>query len=167
MVSGDLQRQLDTAEPFGSVDVDPRWNEYTTQDVLGHHSDVEASDEKTEMSSRDFQAILETALHSWIDAGADGPADEPFPAFRKRAEDALRAVTDGLGSGETALVSTSGGVIGALCARLLGVDDSAFVAFNRVTINTGLTKITHGRSGTTLVSFNEHSHLDPDLLTYR
>jgi hypothetical protein len=41
------------------------------------------------------------------------------------------------------------------------------VAFNRVTINTGLSKVAVGRSGMTLVSFNEHGHLGDDLLTYR
>ncbi len=46
----------------------------------------------------------------------------------------------------------------------------AFVAFNRVTANTGVTKVVHGRSGTTLVSFNEHAHRERDgrsLVTYR
>jgi hypothetical protein len=45
------------------------------------------------------------------------------------------------------------------------------VTFNRVVINAGLSAITAGRGGETLVSFNEHSHLlggdDPGLLTYR
>jgi hypothetical protein len=37
-----------------------------------------------------------------------------------------------------------------------------------VTVNAGVTKVVRGRSGTTLVSFNEHGHLEADgLVTYR
>jgi hypothetical protein len=53
---------------------------------------------------------------------------------------------------------------------LLGVPPAAFVAFNRVVVNTGITRLAHGRGGTTLVSFNEHAHLESpgrSLITYR
>jgi broad specificity phosphatase PhoE len=182
VVSGSLERQKDTAGPIAealgcSVRIDPRWDEYVTADILGHHSDTDISEERRAgddtppVSSRDFQAILERALHDWIAAGADGPADEPYAAFADRVEGALRDVASGLGSGETALVSTSGGPLAVVCARLLGVPAQTFVAFNRVTINTGITKVTIGRGGTTLVSFNEHAHLEQhpggSLVTYR
>ena len=181
VVSGSLERQKDTARPLADaagvdVLVDDRWNEYVTTDILGHHSDVQVSEERAArddappVSSRDFQAILERALHAWIDAGADGPAGEPWTAFAQRVEDALRDLADGLGSGETALVSTSGGPLAAACVALLGLPAPAFVAFNRVTVNTGITKVVHGRGGTSLVSFNEHAHLEragDSLVTYR
>jgi hypothetical protein len=67
-------------------------------------------------------------------------------------------------------VFTSGGTLAALCVALLQLPDDAFVAFNRVSVNTGVTKVVHGRSGTTLVSFNEHGHLERGasaLVTYR
>jgi hypothetical protein len=43
------------------------------------------------------------------------------------------------------------------------------VALNRVTVNTGVTKIVSGRAGTSLLSFNDHGHLEgaAELLTYR
>jgi hypothetical protein len=66
------------------------------------------------------------------------------------------------------VVSTSGGAIAAVCVGLLGVAPETFVALNRVTVNAGVTKVVRGRSGTTLVSFNEHAHLEADgLVTYR
>ena len=181
VVSGSLERQKDTAGPLAGaagvdVRVDDRWNEYVTTDILGHHSDVQVSEERgarddsPPVSSRDFQAILERALHAWIAAGGDGPADEPWTAFAQRVEGALRDLADSLGSGETALVSTSGGPLAATCVALLGLPAPAFVAFNRVTVNTGITKVVHGRGGTSLVSFNEHAHLeraDGSLVTYR
>ena len=59
---------------------------------------------------------------------------------------------------------------GLLSASLMGLPPEALVAFNHVSINTGVTKLVVGRGGTTLVSANEHAHLeeaDPGLITYR
>ena len=181
VVSGSLERQKDTARPVADalgldLRIDARWDEYVTRDILSHHSDEQISEERRPrddsppVSSRDFQAILEKALHGWIDAGEDGPADEPYAAFAGRVEAALRELAEGLGPGRTALVCTSGGPISAACSALLGVPASTFVAFNRVTVNTGITKVVVGRGGTSLVSFNEHAHLEqgePSLVTYR
>lgn len=181
LISGALNRQLDTAARIAErtgrdVDVDRRWEEYRSDDVLTHHSDAVAREERPagepapEISSRDFQVVLEQALTAWIEAGEDGPAEEPWPAFAGRVAGALQDAAEGLGSGETAVVSTSGGVIAAVCVLLLGVPPQTMVAFNRVSVNTGVTKIAIGRGGMTLVSFNEHGHLDhhgEGLLTYR
>lgn len=167
-VSGSLHRQLGTAaawdvEPI----VDPRWNEYESADVLGAHGAIEASLEHPG-DSRRFQDALDVALAGWIEAGAGSPAVESWPAFLGRVESALGDVGAELGSGETALVATSGGVIAAVAVLLLGAPHGQFLAFNRVTANGGFTKIVIGRSGTTLVSFNEHDHLDrAGAVTYR
>jgi broad specificity phosphatase PhoE len=179
IVSGSLRRQLDTAAEFAQlagheVEVDARWNEYASDAVLVHHAETDARLERgegaPEISSRDFQTLLEGALTAWIAAGDDSPADVTWPAFASGVRDALAAAADGLGSGATALVFTSGGPIAAICSRLLGCPPEALVTFNRVAINTGMTKIAVGRGGMTLVSFNEHEHLEGDaarLLTYR
>ncbi|HEX8205165.1 MAG TPA: histidine phosphatase family protein [Solirubrobacteraceae bacterium] len=178
IVSGSLERQKDTAGPIAEMlgldlAIDARWDEYVTRDILTHHSDEQVSEERQPrddappVSSRDFQAILERALHAWIEAGEGGPADEPYTAFAGRVEAALRELAENLGSGETALVCTSGGPISAACSALLRVPAATFVSFNRVTINTGVTKIVHGRGGTSLVSFNEHAHLAAEDVTYR
>jgi len=181
VVSGGLARQRDTAEPLAAfagckVGTDSRWDEYETDDVLSHHSATDAREDRPPgsdrpaISSREFQDILEAALLRWIAAGAESPATETWPAFSGRVAAALAEVTAGLGRGETAAVCTSGGVIAAVCVALLGVPAPAMVAFNRVTVNAGVTKLAHGRSGTTLVSFNDHAHLERDgtsLVTYR
>lgn len=70
----------------------------------------------------------------------------------------------------TAAVFTSGGVIAAVCARIWGLDGEGFIAVNRVAVNGGMTKLVHGRSGTSLVSYNDHAHFEGEhreLLTYR
>ena len=182
VVSGDLARQRDTAAPIAraagcELAIDARWNEYATADILTHHSDSDVREERggrddtPPVSSREFQAILERALHGWIDAADGGPADEPWNAFAGRVEGALRDLAGRLESGRTALVCTSGGPLAAACVQLLALPPAAFVRFNRVTVNTGITKVVTGRGGTTLVSFNEHAHLEQDpersLVTYR
>lgn len=177
MVSGSMRRQLDSAAPWatehGPPVVDARWDEYDAGDVLSAHSPAAASLERPvgpdgrPLSSRDFQGLLDEALLAWIAAGAGSGAAEAWPAFRGRVTAAARAAMEALGSGETGLVFTSGGVIAALAAAALGLPDSAMVALNHVTINGALTKLVGGRRGITLVSFNEHGHLAEELVTYR
>ena len=70
---------------------------------------------------------------------------------------------------------TSGGPTAWAVATLLGADLERegrvrlWRRLNPVCVNSGVTKVVTGRRGLTLVSFNEHTHLDPkpDLLTYR
>ncbi|HEV7495264.1 histidine phosphatase family protein [Baekduia sp.] len=181
VVSGGLQRQRGTAEVLARaggtpVEIDPGWNEYDADDVLTHHAqtavrlDAEPGTAGPSVSSRDFQALLDGALIAWIEAGDAGGAREAWPAFDARVRGAPERLVARLGSGETALVCSSGGVIGAVCAALMGMAPTGLVVFNRVAINTGVARLVSGRQGVTLVSFNEHGHLDglePSLRTYR
>lgn len=175
VITGDLRRQRDTLAPLGlPTTVDPRWDEYDSDSILSTHSTSAArehrgpgAEDAPALTSREFQEILEEALLGWIAAGAESRARETWPAFAARVEGALRSAADGLGTGETAVVCTSGGVLAAVMVALLGVAPEAFVRFNRVTVNTGISRVAVGRAGLTLVSFNEHAHLDGELLTYR
>ena len=180
VISGTLQRQIDTAAPIGAafglpVATDERWNEYSSDGILEHHSTTEfridqRDDHAVEMTSRDFQELLEAALNAWIGAGDDSRATETHPSFVARVRGALTDAAGGLGSGAAAVVSTSGGPIAAICSALLGAPPTSLVQFNRIVINTGITKVAVGRAGMTLISFNEHAHLDGPagrLLTYR
>ncbi|HEY2057594.1 MAG TPA: histidine phosphatase family protein [Amycolatopsis sp.] len=170
--SGSLARQRDTAatalKALGagvSVVEDPRWNEYDHVDIARHHAGGAAQED-----SRAYQSVLDAALRAWVDAGADGPCAETWPAFLARCTDALADVVTSLGKGEHAVVFTSGGVIGAVCGALLGTPETGLLKLNRVTVNGGITKVTSGRGGVNLLTFNEHSHFDGDaagLLSYR
>jgi hypothetical protein len=67
-------------------------------------------------------------------------------------------------------VFTSGGVIAATATMLWELPEQALITLNRVAVNTAITKIVTGRSGVTLVSFNEHGHLEhgaEPLVSYR
>lgn len=182
LVSGGLVRQRDTLAPLAQrlgleVLEDARWDEYDADDILSAHSTSRARQERPEgtdapqVSSREFQDVLETALLAWIGAGAGGPAAETWPDFAGRVGAALSDAAGGLESGETAVVCTSGGVLAAVAVALLGLEPSAFLRFNRVAVNAGVSKVASGRTGFTLISYNEHGHLDladdRPLLTYR
>jgi broad specificity phosphatase PhoE len=179
VISGDLRRQRDTASPCAAalgleVIVDPRWNEYDDRDILTHHGEVPAGlDHRAgdaPLSSRDFQEILNGALGAWIEAGAGGPCRETWPAFSDRLAAALSELAGSLGKGETAVVVSSGGAIAALTVRLLGLPAHTLTALNHVSINAAITKLAVGRGGVTVISVNEHAHLERDgasLVTYR
>ena len=50
---------------------------------------------------------------------------------------------------------------------LLDGDIATYRKLAPVVVNTSITRIVSGRRGFTLLSFNEHSHLSPEQLTYR
>jgi broad specificity phosphatase PhoE len=178
VVTGTLRRQRDTVAALGATArtpgrVDARWDEFSADDVLAAYSGEPvrlSGPHAPRVTSGDFQQILDRALLDWVAPGEQGDGVESWRAFRDRANAALDELLDALGHGETALVCTSAGVLAAICVRLLGLDGPAFVPFNRVAVNTGITKVVRGRGGSTLVSFNEHGHLElagRSLVTYR
>ena len=87
-----------------------------------------------------------------------------------QALNALTAVARA-GSGQTAVVVTSGGVVGLVAAGLLGAAGDGlpdtWQRLNTVAVNSGVTRVLVGPRGTRLLTFNEHEHLGGELLTYR
>ena len=176
VISGSLRRQRDTASAIArayglTASVDAGWDEYDADPILVEHSPSaqrleHPSDPGAAPSSpRAFQAVLETALEGWIAAGEDSPAPETWPAFSGRVTAALAAA--GASGPGTTVVCSSGGSIAAVCVALAGREPRGFVAFNRVCVNCGISRIVVGRGGTNLLSFNEHQHLAPEDITYR
>ena len=180
IAAGTARRQRETAAPLAlalglEVEVDERWNEYETEEVLVHHGQEPASLDGTggageEITSREFQAVLDGALDAWVASAGETDAAQSWPAFLDSRTSTLAELAAGLGSGETGLAFTSGGVIAALGTALLGAHADLFSRLNRVLVNTGITKLAVGRAGTSLISFNEHAHIDAGggaLLSYR
>lgn len=166
LLCGSLVRQRDTAAGiievtgWGPVESDPRWDEY---DHIGMLRNASAGAPPTD--NRSVQELLDTALVSWI-ADPDGG----WPAFVAAGATALRDLAQRLGSGRDAVVVTSGGVIAAISATLLGAGAGSVVALNRVAVNTAITTLLLGRGGVSLSSYNDHAHALGDnraLLTYR
>ena len=140
--------------------VDRRWDEYDHLGLLQRYPASAPSDG----SSRSVQVLLDAALRSWVD-----DPDGGWSAFAGGASAALESLVRDL-AGSDAVVFTSGGVVAALCAGLLGLGADGVVALNRVTVNGGITKLVVGRGGVSLVAFNDHAHFEGtarELLTYR
>jgi broad specificity phosphatase PhoE len=185
VVSGGMRRHDQTAaavlEGAGwarSVEVDRSWAEFDHEAVLAAYAQVPGiGDLHARVATHDdprraFQEIFDAATTRWMAGeltGADA-AFESFADFTGRVSRGLDDLATRLGRGETALVLTSGGPIAWAAARLLGGDESLWARLNLVIVNTGVTKIVTGSRGATLVSLNDHSHVDgPDrsLLTSR
>ncbi|WP_194891878.1 histidine phosphatase family protein [Catenulispora pinisilvae] len=200
VVCGTLRRQRDTAEALIQVaglrsepETDARWNEYdhlallaeypypekpaeaSGQELAGHpHPEKLAEPSMQELAGyphpekptqASVQDLIDSALSSWI-ADPDGS----WPAFAAGAVAALRELAATLGRGRDAVVVSSGGVIAAVAGALLGAPASGVVALNRVTVNAGVTTVTSGASGLSLLTFNDHAHLaggERRLITYR
>ena len=184
-VSGSMRRQRDTASLALAaagmdlpVEVDPRWDEYDYTGIIERYADspelvptpaARAAATTAGSSPRVFQALLDVSLAAWMSADrAESP--NSWPAFRDLVWGAFEGVVERLGSGRAAAVFTSAGPIMAVCSRLLDLPPDGSIAVNRVMANAGITKIVHGRSGTSLVSLNEHGHLEAagrEYVTYR
>jgi len=161
------------------VSVDPDWDEFDFQHVVEIHrplyrdrAAMMAELGATADPARAFQEIFEAATARWASGDHDGEYAESFTAFRDRVARAVGTATARLREHRDIVVVSSGGPI-AMTATLLIAGDPApatvWAALNRVTVNTGVTKLIAGRRGLSLSTFNGHQHLeaDPRLLTYR
>lgn len=173
VVGGGMRRHRETVDNvvsgggWGQVDVelDAGWDEYDHVSMLAQVPTSFAGEKPT---AGEFQAWMEQATDRWIRGEHAEDYHEPFAEFTARVEAALRRTVGGAGG--TTLVVTSGGPISWVTASLLGGGATLWSRLNVVCVNSGVTKLVTGRRGVTLVSFNEHTHLegrDPELLTYR
>jgi broad specificity phosphatase PhoE len=173
IVSGSLRRQRETAieavAPLGldtmQIVTDQRLDEYDHVSVLAGHPSAASFESAVDPDSRRaLQSALDIALQRWV-TGA-GSYAESHDDFVWRVHDVLTHLTAKRGA---TVAITSGGVIAVTCARMLGLPIDQWTDLVRVLVNTGITKIVSGRSGASLVSFNDHAHLEPDrsMITYR
>ncbi len=174
VVRGAMRRHRETAEAClgelshaAEVEVDPGWDEFDHLSVLATLPPPFAGRAPTK---EEFQAWFEEATHRWTGGEHDADYGETFGSFAERVGAALRRTAERTGN---TLVVTSGGPIAWAVASLLS-DDPAVRAglwhrLNPVCVNSSVTRLVSGRRGLTLVTLNEHSHLDPtpELLTYR
>ena len=181
VITGAMRRHAQTAEIAlktaglnAPVEVDEGFNEFDHDQVIVAYKPAYkrravllADLARTGHPARAFQEMFGAATERWTRSDGDG-YPEPFATFCQRSEDAVRRTASRLGKGESAVVFTSGGPITAVVGRLLTGGDDLWLRLNPVTVNTAITKLVSGRSGLSLISFNEHGHLDgSDLLSYR
>jgi broad specificity phosphatase PhoE len=162
-ISGSMRRHTQTAiaalDACGGegYDVDDGWNEYDHRVFTGGLA--------RDITPRDFQPHLDAALASWMDGTLDG--DVPYADWHGGILGSLDRAVAAAGPGQHVAVFTSGGPIATVVSHLLAGDDSLFIRLNAVTVNAGVTTVINGSTGPRVLSFNEHTHLPRDLVTFR
>lgn len=173
LVAGSLRRHRQTAEAASGgagwdleLATDAGWDEFDHVQLL----DVYGADRgvpEAPSGRSELDAWFDAAVERWVSGLHDDDYPESFPAFTDRVAGALRRTAGAVGPGETVVVFTSGGPVAWAVASLVGAAAPTWQRLNPVLVNASVSKLTVGRRGTTAVSFNEHGHLPPDLLTYR
>jgi broad specificity phosphatase PhoE len=174
VVAGELSRQRDTAEaimkalgrPLCELGTDGRLDEYDHVAVMARHdagisfANATADGER----GRQLQSALEEAIGSWISGGTE--YGETHDTFIDRVQASIADLVTKPGG---TVAVTSGGVIAAYCALSLGLPVERWPSLARLVVNASITKIISGRTGTSLVTFNDHAHLESEraLITYR
>ena len=175
-VTGGMRRHAETAtaclgelgDPV-TTSADPGWDEFDHVSMLAK---LRSPFEGRQPTKAEFQEWFESATDRWTGGDHDDEYAESFGAFTARVDEALARLTADVGS-RTAVVFSSGGPIAWVTASLLAEDRRGAALMwrklNPVCVNSGVTRLITGRRGTTLVSFNDHGHLDgvPGALTYR
>lgn len=182
VLHGTMRRQHDTAaglvEAAGwevEPEVDAGWDEFDHLGVVAaysHEAGLGSSEGSVRRDRREFQRLFTRAVGRWVTGEYDGYA-ETYLAFVDRVCGALARSADHAGPGGTVLVCSSGGPIAAAVAALLEPDADPLARagvwqrLNTVVVNASYSRVIVGATGSRLLTFNEHPHLGPDLLTYR
>lgn len=163
-VAGSLRRHAQTAiaaiDASGrgeGYDVDAGWDEYDHRALTA---------ERVAMTPREFQPLLEMSLSKWMDGTLEHEGTA-YPDWRGAIVASFERALDAAGSGQHVAVFTSGGPIATVVSHLLAGDDSLFMRLNAVIVNASVTTVINGATGPRVLSFNEHTHLPRDLVTFR
>lgn len=112
--------------------------------------------------------LFNQAMQRWHSGDFDEDYEESWPQFNERVKQTLheiiahvqaRASKNNPASAETYLIFTSGGVISALAAHLLGQGQQTAYQLSRTLVNAGVTTITLKDTQPRLLALNEYSHL--------
>jgi len=185
LVHGGMRRQRETAEQMlhGApawelpLEDDERWREIDHRAVIDAYPALsEAERESLDGGTMDASAFHELYMKAsarWASGAYDADYPESFAAFIARVRDGIGRAGRLAGERRTAVVVTSGGPIAAACAMLTEVGEeprklaAAWARFNAVIVNASVTRVVVGASGARLLTFNEHSALERELVTYR
>ncbi|MEQ8927437.1 MAG: histidine phosphatase family protein [Fulvivirga sp.] len=179
--SGSLYRHQETANhclnELGVKDepaISNNWNEYDHIELLSKFNPEYANFSKLNNDIRShpaplkkLQDILNQSISDWMDNKHDYSLS--WQDFKENAWIELENIAASLSSRENALVFTSGGPISAIVMKAMKLQDEQFIDLQNRIINTSITKILVGKSGLSVSTYNDYSHLEHDfgLVTYR
>lgn len=147
---------LDSGAPHR---IDTRWNEFEHVGLTAEHAADSGGDQKV------FQTSLNTALTSWMSGEREFP--ETYRDFSSRILAGFGRAVEAAGPGSRIAVFSSAGPVALVVSHLLTDGDVLFTNLNDVIVNAGVTTVIVGRAGPRLLTFNDHAHVLPDLVTYR
>ena len=156
VVTGTLSRQRQTAAAMGftATDTDARLNElsyFALAQALEAQHGIPAPKEAV-----DFARYLPEVISHWSQGRlADVP--ESYDQFSDRITALIDEVCTGHGR---ILLVTSGGVIGMVLRRVLGLDDAGMAKMMLGTMNSSLHRLHHVHDALMLGTFNATPHLD-------
>jgi broad specificity phosphatase PhoE len=176
VVHGRPRRQRDTATQGvlphvdGDAVVDWGWDEFDEGPLLRillRPEEQLPPDGATDPGR--LRDALDLVVRRWADGQGAGTSLPPFRSFRDGVGAALDRAFAAAHPGRDTVVVTSAGVIAAALLLVQRLPDTAWPELSQVTVNTGITKVVRGRRGTSVVTFNDHAHLEreADLVTYR
>lgn len=156
---GDLRRHAETAGALAGLGpepvVDPRFDEFHYFALQQEYQRITGIPEAR--SREEFLETFPAVLTRWA-AGEIGREGESFADFEARVSEALADVAR---AGKTVLIVTSGGVIGVILRRVLGLSDEATADVMLAIRNASIHRLMHEGGRTRLSLFNAHPHLDP------
>ena len=111
--------------------------------------------------ARSFDAWFDAAMERWMSGDYDDDYDEPFPDFTARVEAALRRTAAGRAPATSPSSSPAAGRSRGWWPRCSAPRPPTCAAAEPRHVNASVSKLVVGARGTTLVSFNDHGHLEP------
>jgi broad specificity phosphatase PhoE len=126
----------------------------------------------SENPRRAYHSLFERAFAGWLRGEARSEGGMTWPQFKQRCMTALQRVADACGSGQSAVVVTSGGPIAAICQALIGLPDERVANLHMPLFNASITQLLTRPGKISLSSFNSVAHLELEpnadsLVTYR
>lgn len=181
ITSGSLYRHQETAKyclKEINLNIEPtistNWNEYNHTELISKFNPEYADFGKLNNDIRShpvplkkLQDILNQSIIDWMENKHNYSVS--WQDFKENAWGELENLASKLSSRENALVFTSGGPISAIVMKALKLNDRQFIDLQNRVINTSITKILIGKSGLSVSTYNDYSHLENDfnLVTYR
>jgi broad specificity phosphatase PhoE len=158
--------------------VEPAFDEYDGSALLASYASSLSPDEQARAGwpelltdRKRFQLFLELAARAWVDGRIATEALVPWSGFYGRIVAALGRIMASEGRNKTLVIATSGGVIGAAVANVLGHSNYVGIELNWAVHNASLTRLIYSSSKVSLSMFNALPHLErlgrPELITYR
>lgn len=196
IITGSLSRQRDSAKhflqsyqsllPTSPLDLaDPLiiegLNEFNHEDVLMKSNPKFATQigilteiAKAPVPKVRLAELFYEAMQRWHSGDYDDEYEESWSQFNDRVQQALSQIItqfqcqtiDSTSNPPTFLIFTSGGVIAAICAYLLGQGSQSAKEITSILVNTGVTTVLVKDAQPKLLSLNEYSHLYQDGQNY-